>query len=135
MDPMEPDMAAKSRISRKRGRVRTVSPCGEGKDIPYKQYSPCMCQPTCGKQCPCLQNGTCCEKYCGCSKSYKNRFRGCHCAKGQCKSQQCPCFATKRECDLDVCWSCWVRYSVLVSIYHFNWLHLYLPVHHGLHFP
>ncbi|KAG6399829.1 hypothetical protein SASPL_141314 [Salvia splendens] len=61
----EPDMAAKSRISRKRGRVRTVSPCGEGKDIPYKQYSPCMCQPTCGKQCPCLQNGTCCEKYCG----------------------------------------------------------------------
>ncbi|CAN1181767.1 Histone-lysine N-methyltransferase EZA1, partial [Linum perenne] len=73
-----------------------------------KQYTPCGCQPTCGTQCPCLKNGTCCEKYCGCSKSCKNRFRGCHCAKGQCRSRLCPCFAAGRECDPDVCRNCWV---------------------------
>ncbi|KAG6432706.1 hypothetical protein SASPL_104291 [Salvia splendens] len=78
IDPMEPDMPVKSRICRKRGRVRKVKSSwksaghpslwrriADGKDLPCKQYSPCSCQPTCGKQCPCLQNGTCCEKYCG----------------------------------------------------------------------
>ncbi|KAG6390707.1 hypothetical protein SASPL_148448 [Salvia splendens] len=75
MDPMEPDMAAKSRISHKRGRVRKGKVkssrkyrqslwrmIAEGKDIPYKQYSPCMFQPTYGKQCPCFQNGTYCAQ-------------------------------------------------------------------------
>ncbi|KAI3449392.1 hypothetical protein Pfo_006057 [Paulownia fortunei] len=121
MDHMEPDMPVKSRMCRKRGRVRKVKSSwksaghpslwrriADGKDQPCKQYAPCGCQPLCGKQCPCLQNGTCCEKYCGCSKSCKNRFRGCHCAKSQCKSRQCPCFAAGRECDPDVCRNCWV---------------------------
>ncbi|KAG6417779.1 hypothetical protein SASPL_119972 [Salvia splendens] len=75
MDPMEPEMPAKSRIRRKRGRVRKDKVkssrkyrqslwrmIAEGKDIPYKQYSPCSCQSTCGKQCPCLQNGICCAQ-------------------------------------------------------------------------
>ncbi|XP_051141801.1 histone-lysine N-methyltransferase EZA1 isoform X2 [Andrographis paniculata] len=121
MDHMDADMPVKSRICRKRGRVRKVKSSwksaghpslwrriAEGKDLPYKQYTPCGCQSLCGKQCPCLQNGTCCEKYCGCSKACKNRFRGCHCAKSQCKSRQCPCFAAGRECDPDVCRNCWV---------------------------
>jgi len=30
-----------------------------------KQYTPCECEGACGKQCPCLLNGSCCEKYCG----------------------------------------------------------------------
>ncbi|KAL3652924.1 hypothetical protein CASFOL_002605 [Castilleja foliolosa] len=121
MDYMELDRPGKSRICRKRGRVRKVKSSwksaghpslwrriADGKDQPCKQYTPCGCQPVCGKECPCLQNGTCCEKYCGCSKSCKNLFRGCHCAKSQCKSRQCPCFAGGRECDPDVCRNCWV---------------------------
>jgi len=46
-----------------------------------------------------------------CPKICKNRFRGCHCAKSQCRSRQCPCFAADRECDPDVCRNCWVGYD------------------------
>ncbi|KAJ3699017.1 hypothetical protein LUZ61_002722 [Rhynchospora tenuis] len=115
------EMRARARYVRRRGRVRrlkyTWKSAGyhsirkritERKDQPCRQYNPCGCQTSCGKQCPCLLNGTCCEKYCGCPKMCKNRFRGCHCAKSQCRSRQCPCFAADRECDPDVCRNCWV---------------------------
>ncbi|XP_039167543.1 histone-lysine N-methyltransferase CLF isoform X2 [Eucalyptus grandis] len=111
----------RSRFLRRRGRVRRLKytwksaayhsirkRITERKDQPCRQYNPCNCQTACGKQCSCLLNGTCCEKYCGCPKSCKNRFRGCHCAKNQCRSRQCPCFAADRECDPDVCRNCWV---------------------------
>ncbi|KAF4387833.1 hypothetical protein G4B88_004160 [Cannabis sativa] len=114
----------RSRFLRRRGRVRRLKytwksaayhsirkRITERKDQPCRQYNPCNCQTACGKQCSCLLNGTCCEKYCGCPKSCKNRFRGCHCAKSQCRSRQCPCFAADRECDPDVCRNCWVRYT------------------------
>ncbi|KAM3207843.1 hypothetical protein ACQJBY_062864 [Aegilops geniculata] len=115
------ELRVRSRFIRRRGRVRrlkyTWKSAGyhfirkritERKDQPCRQYNPCGCQSSCGKQCPCLVNGTCCEKYCGCPKMCKNRFRGCHCAKSQCRSRQCPCFAADRECDPDVCRNCWV---------------------------
>lgn len=73
-----------------------------------KQYTPCECEGACGKQCPCLLNSSCCEKYCGCSKLCKNRFGGCQCTKSQCRSRHCPCFAASRDCDPDVCRNCWV---------------------------
>ncbi|KAF7851798.1 hypothetical protein BT93_L2650 [Corymbia citriodora subsp. variegata] len=111
----------RSRFLRRRGRVRRLKytwksaayhsirkRITERKDQPCRQYNPCNCQTACSKQCSCLLNGTCCEKYCGCPKSCKNRFRGCHCAKNQCRSRQCPCFAADRECDPDVCRNCWV---------------------------
>ncbi|KAK3151418.1 hypothetical protein QOZ80_3AG0245610 [Eleusine coracana subsp. coracana] len=114
------DMAPRTRICRRRGRNRKLKytwksaghptvrkSLGDGKRW-YTQYTPCGCQQMCGKDCPCVENGTCCEKYCGCSKSCKNKFRGCHCAKSQCRSRQCPCFAANRECDPDVCRNCWV---------------------------
>ncbi|KAG2541319.1 hypothetical protein PVAP13_9NG675600 [Panicum virgatum] len=117
---MEQDMATRTRIYRRRGRNRKLKytwksaghptvrkRIGDGKQW-YTQYNPCGCQQMCGKDCPCVENGTCCEKYCGCSKSCKNKFRGCHCAKSQCRSRQCPCFAANRECDPDVCRNCWV---------------------------
>ncbi|XP_065860323.1 histone-lysine N-methyltransferase EZA1 isoform X2 [Euphorbia lathyris] len=120
-DYMEQEMPTRSRLFRRRGRTRKLKyswksaghpsiwkRIADGKNQSCKQYTPCGCQSMCGKQCPCLHNGTCCEKYCGCSKSCKNRFRGCHCAKSQCRSRQCPCFAAGRECDPDVCRNCWV---------------------------
>ncbi|GAA0158642.1 histone modifying enzyme [Lithospermum erythrorhizon] len=118
---MDPELQVRSRLLRKRGRTRRLKyssksaghpliwrRIADGKNQSCKQYTPCGCESKCGKQCSCLQNGTCCEKYCGCTKTCKNRFRGCHCAKSQCRSRQCPCFAAGRECDPDVCRNCWV---------------------------
>ncbi|KAM3229196.1 hypothetical protein ACQJBY_060233 [Aegilops geniculata] len=117
---MEQGMVVRTKVCRRRGRTRKHKypskaaghpairkKVGDGKQCD-RQYTPCGCQEMCNKNCPCVENGTCCEKYCGCSKSCKNRFRGCHCAKSQCRSRQCPCFAASRECDPDVCRNCWV---------------------------
>ncbi|KAF9623068.1 hypothetical protein IFM89_036204 [Coptis chinensis] len=116
--PKGSEMRTKSRFMRRKGKVRRLKyswksanylsirkRITEKKDQPCRQYNPCGCQSACGKQCACLLNGTCCEK---CPKNCKFRFRGCHCAKSQCRSRQCPCFAANRECDPDVCRNCWV---------------------------
>ncbi|KAL2661098.1 hypothetical protein GLYMA_03G224300v4 [Glycine max] len=115
------EMASRSRSQRKKGKPRKFNYSRKSAGLPprwrkiaygqnqyNKQYTPCGCQGMCGKECPCLLHGTCCEKYCGCSKLCNNRFRGCRCAKSQCRSRQCPCFAANRECDPDVCRNCWV---------------------------
>ncbi|KAI3842170.1 hypothetical protein MKW92_013885 [Papaver armeniacum] len=117
-DCADQDIPTRSKIFRRRGKTRKLKysaghpssrkRIADGKDQTVKQYTPCECDSMCGKQCSCHSNGTCCEKYCGCSKSCKNRFRGCHCAKSQCRSRQCPCFAARRECDPDVCRNCWI---------------------------
>nr|XP_043622022.1 histone-lysine N-methyltransferase EZA1 [Erigeron canadensis] len=120
-DCKEQEMRSGSRLLRRKGKSKKLKyswksaghpsmwrRIADGKNQSCKQYIPCGCKSMCGKECPCLDNATCCEKYCGCSKSCKNRFRGCHCAKSQCRSRQCPCFAAGRECDPDVCRNCWV---------------------------
>ncbi|XP_074583032.1 histone-lysine N-methyltransferase EZ3 [Curcuma longa] len=121
LEHMEQEIPTRTRLLRRRGKARKLKYTWKSAGYPYirkriadgkqqscKQYTPCGCQQMCGKLCPCMHNGTCCEKYCGCSKGCKNRFRGCHCAKSQCRSRQCPCFAAGRECDPDVCRNCWV---------------------------
>ncbi|XP_074325216.1 histone-lysine N-methyltransferase CLF-like [Apium graveolens] len=87
--------SVRSRISVKKGELN-------------HHYEPCGCKSACGKDCLCLLNRTHCEKYCGCPKSCKNRFRGCRCAKRQCRTRQCSCVAASRECDPDVCRNCFI---------------------------
>ncbi|KAG7035187.1 Histone-lysine N-methyltransferase CLF, partial [Cucurbita argyrosperma subsp. argyrosperma] len=71
------EVRRRSRFLRRRGRVRRLKytwksaayhsirkRITERKDQPCRQYNPCNCQTACGKQCACLLNGTCCEKYC-----------------------------------------------------------------------
>uniref|UniRef100_A0A3Q7FZN7 CXC domain-containing protein n=1 Tax=Solanum lycopersicum TaxID=4081 RepID=A0A3Q7FZN7_SOLLC len=68
----------KSRFLHRRGRVRRLKYTGksagynalrkrisERKDKLRRHYNPCNCQVPCGKECPCIVNGTLCEKYCG----------------------------------------------------------------------
>ncbi|KAI8018591.1 Histone-lysine N-methyltransferase CLF [Camellia lanceoleosa] len=102
-ETMGNEVRRRSRFLRRRGKVRRLKytwksagyhsirkRISERKDQPCRQYNPCGCQSAHG------------------SNICKNRFRGCHCAKSQCRSRQCPCFAAGRECDPDVCRNCWV---------------------------
>ncbi|WVY98208.1 hypothetical protein V8G54_030359 [Vigna mungo] len=72
------EMPSRSRLLRKRGKTRkfkyswksTGHPSiwkriADGKNQSCKQYTPCGCQSMCGKECTCVNGGTCCEKYCG----------------------------------------------------------------------
>ncbi|GLD99537.1 hypothetical protein PINS_up008263 [Pythium insidiosum] len=48
-----------------------------------------------------------CEKACACPRDCRNRFSGCSCPPGGCRqARNCPCLASGRECDPDVCLSC-----------------------------
>ncbi|KAL0741303.1 hypothetical protein Bca4012_082816 [Brassica carinata] len=68
----------RSRYLRRRGKVRRLKYTWKSaayhsirkrstdkKDQPCRQFNPCNCKTACGKECTCLLNGTCCEKYCG----------------------------------------------------------------------
>ncbi|KAF6170957.1 hypothetical protein GIB67_014774 [Kingdonia uniflora] len=81
-DYMEQEMRNGSRLFRKKGRAKKLKytwksaghpsfrkRIADGKEQLRKLYTPCGCQFICGKQCPCHENGTCCEKYCGYVKS------------------------------------------------------------------
>ncbi|XP_006588567.1 histone-lysine N-methyltransferase EZA1 isoform X5 [Glycine max] len=73
------EMPSRSRLLRKRGKTRKFKyswksaghpsiwkRIADGKNQSCKQYTPCGCQSMCGKECTCVNGGTCCEKYCGC---------------------------------------------------------------------
>ena len=70
-------MVVRTKVCRRRGRTRKHKypskaaghpairkKVGDGKQCD-RQYTPCGCQEMCNKNCPCVENGTCCEKYCG----------------------------------------------------------------------
>ncbi|QCD98290.1 enhancer of zeste [Vigna unguiculata] len=113
----EQETPSKSQLQRKKGKYSRkcigLSPRSRkksnGKKRSTTQYTPCRCHGICTKECTCHRDGTRCEKFCGCSRFCTNRFRGCYCAKGQCRSNLCPCFAINRECDPDICRNCWAR--------------------------
>ncbi|GLE00446.1 hypothetical protein PINS_up009203 [Pythium insidiosum] len=57
-------------------------------------------------QCSCVRRDHFCDKACACAADCPNRFQGCQCERGQCRSSDCVCVAAQRECDPDVCRSC-----------------------------
>ncbi|KAL4177222.1 hypothetical protein KRP22_002156 [Phytophthora ramorum] len=71
------------------------------------EYKPCMHEGMCDSTgCSCMKRDHMCEKACACSRDCPNRFEGCTCRRGECRTNNCPCFAALRECDPDVCSSC-----------------------------
>ena len=79
-------------------------------DVPEAErpeYFPCDHDGACtAANCSCVQNHLLCEKYCVCSVECRNRAQGCACKKNQCQTRACPCYASQRECDPDLCHSC-----------------------------
>ena len=60
----------------------------------------------CDESCPCSKRGYC-EIYCRCNQILcKFAYHGCHCSKGDCKSNHCPCFKNGRECNDQTCKKC-----------------------------
>ncbi|KAG5182077.1 enhancer of zeste 2 [Tribonema minus] len=56
--------------------------------------------------CQCMKRGHFCDKYCQCPLDCPNRFKGCRCKAGRCRTKACPCFGLARECDPDLCTMC-----------------------------
>lgn len=73
------------------------------KDNDRAFYYPCHHAGPCNVvNCTCIQEGFVCTKQCINGKFSKNYFPGCHCTSG-CKTDECPCRISDRECDLDLC--------------------------------
>jgi len=73
----------------------------------HPAFIPCDHDEPCNDEtCSCVKNGFFCTKHCGWGCKSRNFFRGCACKAGQCRSNSCPCFAAKRECDPDLCRAC-----------------------------
>ena len=76
-------------------------------------YVPCIHfgNEVCDDKCLCAKRGYC-EVYCRCNQLLcKSAFRGCHCFKGDCSSNHCPCFIYGRECIPQRCKNCNVQNS------------------------
>ena len=72
----------------------------------HRYYFPCFHSEPCDDEsCTCVQNNTFCTKACIWGPSSRNYFRGCNCT-GTCIARHCPCFASNRECDPDLCKRC-----------------------------
>ena len=73
----------------------------------------CNCKGPCdtsNPDCLCMSKMNFCEVFCACGPSCKNRYAGCNC-KRDCGTKACPCFASGRECDPDLCGCAASRYA------------------------
>ena len=76
-------------------------------------YVPCIHfgNEICDDKCLCSKRGFC-EVFCRCNKILcKSAFHGCHCFKGDCTSNHCPCFIYGRECNPQRCKNCNIQKS------------------------
>lgn len=68
-------------------------------------YQPCNHDGICDG-CECMKRDHHCNKACSCPRDCPNRFQGCKCSLGNCRTKTCPCYSAGRECDPDYCFSC-----------------------------
>ena len=76
-------------------------------------YVPCIHfgNEICDDKCLCSKRGFC-EVFCRCNKILcKSAYHGCHCFKGDCTSNHCPCFINGRECNPQRCKNCNIQKS------------------------
>ncbi|RLN90980.1 hypothetical protein BBJ28_00006430 [Nothophytophthora sp. Chile5] len=71
------------------------------------EYEPCNHEGVCDSTgCSCMTRDHTCERACSCSRDCPNRFPGCKCSLGNCRTKACPCFVAARECNPDLCFTC-----------------------------
>ncbi|KAE8980411.1 hypothetical protein PF011_g22450 [Phytophthora fragariae] len=71
------------------------------------EYEPCNHEGACDRAgCTCMTRDHTCDKACSCSRDCPNRFPGCRCSLGNCRTKACPCFVAARECNPDLCVTC-----------------------------
>ena len=76
----------------------------------YLPYTPCahFGNEACDENCPCAEREYC-ERYCNCNKllcKFSHSHLGCHCFKGECVTNHCPCYVNAKECDPILCKNC-----------------------------
>lgn len=74
--------------------------------INEKCYEACKHEGDC-VNCSCREHNHYCERACACSADCPNRFPGCTCDRSSsCRTNACPCYRARRECDPDLCIPC-----------------------------
>ncbi|CAI5733457.1 unnamed protein product [Hyaloperonospora brassicae] len=85
---------------------RTRNNCLKGEWVNH-EYEPCNHEGACdATRCSCMARDHTCDKACSCSRDCPNRFPGCKCSRGNCRTKACPCFIGARECNPDLCITC-----------------------------
>jgi hypothetical protein len=91
----------------------TVSQLNREKEhryIPCSHSGPCLPNESGtdedGTGCACVERDHKCDRACACPRDCPQRFHGCRCAPGGCRTKACACFNASRECDPDYCFSC-----------------------------